>query len=159
MHPSAEYIILIIKSIVKKVTTSLSETWKMSDNLMWIDEDVVCGLWTRVKRNNLGSSNNVYTLSGRRILQSILATDHYSGQHPPFILFTTSLHCLPPWYWRNKPAQQQLQARYTNSQHDSDRQPSDKIDKIGFPIPVYNAGYNKLNTVMVDWQFICVLIC
>ena len=79
-----------------------------------------CGLWRRVKRNNLGSSNIVYTLSGRRILQRLLATDHYSGQHPPFILFTTSLHCLHPWYWRNKPAQQHLQARYTNSQHDSD---------------------------------------
>ena len=112
-------------------------------------------LQRRVKRNNFGSSNIVYTLSGRRILQSILATDHYSGQHPPFILFTTSLHWLHPWYWRNKPAQQQLRALDTNSQHDSDRQPADKVD-ISFPIFLFKM-LRVINTEIVDWQFVCVL--
>ena len=149
MHPAAECIILIIKSIPKKVATSLKDFWQL--NVNWWRRYI----WRRVKRNNFGSSNIVYTLSGRRILQSILATDHYSGQHPPFILFTTSLHWLHPWYWRNKPAQQQLRALDTNSQYESDRQPADKVD-ISFPIFLL-IMLRVINTVMVDWQFVCVL--
>ena len=143
MHPSAECIILIIKSILKKVTTSLSETWKISDNLIWIDEDVVaseegwketilavqilCTLclgeeFCRVFSRLIIIAGNIRPLFYLQLPFTAFTRDIGAINQPSNI--SSSIYKIPTWL----------------------RQPSDKIDKIGFPIPVHN-----------DWQFICVL--